>query len=92
MGKRHLLMLNAPISELRGEADDGAAARKKAREEVAGLVRRIGLQAAAAHLQSDPSNLLKVVKGLRGPSENLLARLAHPSATRSQQQSASRCA
>jgi transcriptional regulator with XRE-family HTH domain len=75
IARRRLCEVRRRIAELRVEADDGATARDATRSAIAELIKRVGLKGAAERLDADASNLLKIVRRKRPPSEGLVERM-----------------
>jgi hypothetical protein len=75
IAKRRLSELRRRLGEVRLEADNGDTAREATREAIRELIDRIGLHATAQHFSADPSNLLKMARGVRHPTSRIVSQL-----------------
>jgi hypothetical protein len=63
--KRQLAALRRAVSELFAENEEASADQTRARDALGRLINELGLSAASAQLQGDPSNLSKILRGQR---------------------------
>lgn len=75
IAKRRLSELRRRLAEVRLQADNGDTAREATREAIRELIDRIGLHATAQHFSADPSNLLKMARGVRHPTSRIVSQL-----------------
>ncbi len=75
-GKRHLSQLRRQLAEVRADADESAATRERARAAIADLIAREGLQAVAAKLDINVSNLSKMARRRRPICEAVAERVS----------------